>query len=180
MGTDCDKSEVVHLDVWKSGVLLKILAICSPPCNSSDFSYVNHCKHTIFVADFKAHSPIGVYSDTNEAGGRVQDFLISSTFELVYNKGDPHTDLHYNDRRFTPDLLMVTADLYKFTKRTVLKDPGSGHRQMAAPTFISYNNEIIYSELISQQMAARYKEICFQIREWKIYKRTFEFRDVLF
>ncbi|GFT30370.1 hypothetical protein NPIL_342001 [Nephila pilipes] len=70
------------------------------------------------------------YSDTNEAGGRVQDFLSSSTFELVYNKEDPHTYLHYNGKSFTPDLLMVSADLYTFTKRTVLKDPGSGHGQV--------------------------------------------------
>ncbi|GFS28449.1 hypothetical protein NPIL_76731 [Nephila pilipes] len=72
------------------------------------------------------------YSDTNEAGGRVQDFLSSSTFELVYNKEDLHTYLHYNGRSVTPDLWMVTADLYKFTKRAILKDPGSDHRQVLA------------------------------------------------
>ncbi|GFT05535.1 hypothetical protein NPIL_576971 [Nephila pilipes] len=72
------------------------------------------------------------YSDTNEAGGRFQDFLSSSTFELVYSKADPHTYLHYNGRSFTPNLLMVTTDFYKFTKRAVLKDPCSGHRQELA------------------------------------------------
>ncbi|GFS94744.1 hypothetical protein NPIL_509741 [Nephila pilipes] len=107
--SDCDKGEVAHLDVWKSGVLFKILDLYSPPCNSPDFSYVNHGKHTIFVGDFNAHSPIHltfpcdtftcgtftsmwyIHFDTNEAGGRVQDFLSSSTFELVYNKEDPHS-----------------------------------------------------------------------------------------
>ncbi|GFU51679.1 hypothetical protein NPIL_147801 [Nephila pilipes] len=89
MATDCDKSEVVHLDVWKSRVLFKILAIYNLPCNSPDFSYVNHCKHTIFVGDFNAYFPKWGYSNTNESGGRVQNFLSSSIFELVYNKEDP-------------------------------------------------------------------------------------------
>ncbi|GFU43047.1 hypothetical protein NPIL_456761 [Nephila pilipes] len=89
MRTDCNKSEVVHWGVWKRGVLFKILAVYSPSCNSPDISYVNHCKHTIFVSHFNVHSPMWYYSDTNEAEGRVQDFLSSSTFEFVYNKEDP-------------------------------------------------------------------------------------------
>ncbi|GIX67832.1 hypothetical protein CEXT_214621 [Caerostris extrusa] len=82
--TDSDKSEVVHLDVWKSGAHFKILAIYSPPCNQPNFSYVNHLKHSIFIGDFNAHSPSWGYSDTNEAGRRVHDFLCSATFELIY------------------------------------------------------------------------------------------------
>ncbi|GFT41939.1 hypothetical protein NPIL_507771 [Nephila pilipes] len=87
MGTDCDKCEVVHLDVWESGGVFKILAIYSPP----DCSYINHCKHTIFIGDFNAQSPVWGYFVTNEAGGRVQVFLSSSTFELVCNKENHHT-----------------------------------------------------------------------------------------
>ncbi|GFU44250.1 hypothetical protein NPIL_259421 [Nephila pilipes] len=80
METDCDKSGVVSMNVWKSGVVsmnvwksgvLKILGIYSPPCNSPDFSYVNHCKYTIFVGNFNAHSLMRGYYDTSEAEGRV-------------------------------------------------------------------------------------------------------------
>ncbi|GFU31366.1 hypothetical protein NPIL_542991 [Nephila pilipes] len=74
MGTDCDKNEVVFLDVWKSEVLFMILAIYRPSCNSPDFSYVNPCQHTLFVDDFNAHSPMWGYSYTNDAEGKVQDF----------------------------------------------------------------------------------------------------------
>ncbi|GFT32143.1 hypothetical protein NPIL_613401 [Nephila pilipes] len=75
MGTNYDKSEVVHLDVWKNGVLFKILAIYSPPCNSPDFSYVNHGNHTIFVGDFNAHSPFGVTLIQMKPEGKFRIFL---------------------------------------------------------------------------------------------------------
>ncbi|GIY82785.1 hypothetical protein CEXT_276901 [Caerostris extrusa] len=88
-GTDSDKSEVVHLDVWKSGAHFKILAIYSPPSNQPIFSYVNHLKHSIFIGDYNAHSPPWGYSDPNEAGRRVHDFLCSTTFELIYDKKIP-------------------------------------------------------------------------------------------
>lgn len=52
-------------------------------CNSHDFSYVNHLSHSIFKGDFNTHSPIWGYSGPNEAGRIVQDFLSSTTFELI-------------------------------------------------------------------------------------------------
>ncbi|XP_035229941.1 uncharacterized protein LOC118201889 [Stegodyphus dumicola] len=133
MGVDGDRSEVVYLDIWKCGVHFKILAILySPPCNHPDFSYVNHLKHSIFLGDFNAHSPMWGYSDTNEAGRSVQDLLRSTAFKLIYDKKDPHTYLHYTGKCTIPDLLMVTDDLYNLTKHSVLKDPGSRHRQVLA------------------------------------------------
>ncbi|XP_035213900.1 uncharacterized protein LOC118187733 [Stegodyphus dumicola] len=82
--------------------------------------------------DFNAHSPMFGYSDTNEAGRRVQDLFSSTTFELMYKKNYPHTYLHYTGKSTTPDLLIVTADLYNLTKCRILKDLGSGHRQVLA------------------------------------------------
>ncbi|GFU09327.1 hypothetical protein NPIL_138101 [Nephila pilipes] len=79
---------------------------------------------------FKGYSLYVFPKLTNEAEERVQDFLNPSTFELVYNKEDPHTYLYHNGRRFTPEQLMRFADLYKFTKGAILKDPGSVHRQV--------------------------------------------------
>ncbi|GFY74431.1 hypothetical protein TNIN_76531 [Trichonephila inaurata madagascariensis] len=87
------------------------------------------------LRDFNAHSPVWRYSDTNEAGRTVRDFLSSTTFELLCNKKDPRTYLYYNGKSTTPDLLIVTADL-SLTKRTNLKDPGSGSRQVLAETEI--------------------------------------------
>ncbi|GFS33878.1 hypothetical protein TNIN_443431 [Trichonephila inaurata madagascariensis] len=111
MEVDSDKSEVVHLKVWKCGVHFKILAIYITPCNHPDFSHVNHVKHSIFIRDFSAHSPVWTYSDTNEAGRRVQDFLRSITFELLYKKQRPYSYLPYNGKSTAPNLLMVTTDL---------------------------------------------------------------------
>ncbi|GFS98400.1 hypothetical protein NPIL_383231, partial [Nephila pilipes] len=78
---------------------------------------------------FKGYSLYVLPKLTNEAEERVQDFLNPSTFELVYNKEDPHTYLYHNGRRLTPEQLMRFADLYKFTKGAILKDPGSVHWQ---------------------------------------------------
>ncbi|GIY49131.1 hypothetical protein CDAR_308411 [Caerostris darwini] len=89
--------------------------------------------------------PFWEYSDTNEAGRRVQDFLSSTTFELIYNKKDPHRYLHYNDRGSTPDLLLITADIYKITKRTVLNDPGLGHRHVLAEIELPKANQRPFS-----------------------------------
>ncbi|KAG8192562.1 hypothetical protein JTE90_015197 [Oedothorax gibbosus] len=191
MGVDGDKSEVVHLDVWKCGVHFKILAIYSPPGNDPDFSYVNHSKHSMFIGDFNAHSPVWGYSDTNKAGRRVQDFLSSSNFELIFNKRDPHTYLHYNGRSTTPDLLMVTADLHSFTKRSIMKDPGSGHRQVLAeimipkaeqrpftPSKTSWNfkkaNWPLYTRLVEQELTQ--DKLDFALNPSKIYNTI---KDIL-
>ena len=48
--------------------------------------------------------------------------------ELVYKDTDPPTFLHYNGNGTNPDLLLVSSDIANHTTRTVLEDPGSGHR----------------------------------------------------
>ncbi|GIX75886.1 hypothetical protein CEXT_416191 [Caerostris extrusa] len=87
---------------------------------------------TIFIGDVNAHSPKWGCNDTNHSGKEVEDLLNTSTLELIYNCNDPHTFLHYNGTKPNPNLLLVSADLSQSTKRSVLEDPGSGHRQILA------------------------------------------------
>lgn len=58
--------------------------------------------------------------------------LHSSTFELIYNPSDLHTFIHYNGKKYNPDLLLVISNLSPFTFRKVLNDPDSGHQQVLA------------------------------------------------
>ncbi|GFY67172.1 hypothetical protein TNIN_64831 [Trichonephila inaurata madagascariensis] len=62
----------------------------------------------------------------------VEDLLNSSTFELIYNYSDLHTYLHYNETSTSSDLLLVTSDISEPSRRYVIEDPGSGHRQVIA------------------------------------------------
>ncbi|GIX71338.1 uncharacterized protein LOC103523941 [Caerostris extrusa] len=72
------------------------------------------------------------YNDTNHSGKEVEDSRNISNLELIYNCNDPHTFLHYNGTKSNPDLLLASADLSQSTKRSVLEDPGSGHREILA------------------------------------------------
>ncbi|GFX99605.1 hypothetical protein TNCV_5026581 [Trichonephila clavipes] len=124
MEVDSDKSEVVHLDVWKCGVHFKILSICIPHCNHPDFSYVNHVKHSIFIRDFNAPSSVWGYSDTNEFDRRIQDFLNSTTFELLYKKKDPLTYLPYNARSKVYDGIGILKRADNPSKTTYFTERG--------------------------------------------------------
>ena len=132
MESSSDKSEVIEINVLKIERLFKIFTIYSPPNNKPNFSFLNSSSHTIFLEDFNAHSPMWGCNDSNEARKSVEDLLNPSTFELIYNSNDPHTCLHYNGTSTTPDLLLLSSDVSDLTKRSVLDDPGSDHRQIIA------------------------------------------------
>ena len=137
MGTDTDKSEIVQVDVWKNEFHYKIYAVYSPPNNKPDFSILNFTNKTIFLGDFNGHSPIWGYTDTNASGKETEDILNTSNLQLVYNKNDTHTYLHYNETQTTPDLLLVSSDIFLNTEREIVDDPGSGHRPVIATITLS-------------------------------------------
>ncbi|GFT28189.1 hypothetical protein NPIL_101211 [Nephila pilipes] len=70
--------------------------------------------------------------DLNAAGQELEDILNSTPLELIYHASDPHTFLHYNGTCSTPDLLCVSSDIGISSKRGIIEDPGSGHRQVIA------------------------------------------------
>lgn len=72
------------------------------------------------------------YNLSNAAGIEFEDLLNSSPLELIYNSDDPPTYIHYSGSGTSPDLSCVSSDICAFTKRSVVEDPGSGHRQVVA------------------------------------------------
>lgn len=89
-------------------------------------------RKTIVIGDFNAHSQRWGYKDKNPAGDAVEDFLCAKNLELVFNKEDHSTFIHYNGSSSNPDLLMVSTDIANNTCRTVIEDCGSGHRMVLA------------------------------------------------
>ncbi|GFT98578.1 hypothetical protein NPIL_232821 [Nephila pilipes] len=90
MGTDCDKSEVVHLDIWKSGVLFKILAIYSLLVILLIFPMLSTVKMLLLLKTLMATSPIWGYSDSNEFKGRIQHFRSSPKSNLYITSKSTH------------------------------------------------------------------------------------------
>ncbi|GFS78135.1 hypothetical protein NPIL_507871 [Nephila pilipes] len=70
------------------------------------------------------------YNDANASGKKFEYLLNSSSLEIIFNASDPPTYLHYNGRDNNPDLLCVSADLSDYSKRRVIEDPDSRHRQI--------------------------------------------------
>lgn len=93
---------------------------------------INVNRKTIVIGDFNAHSQKWGYKDRNLAGDAVEDFLGSNNLELVFDKQDKPTFLHYSGVSSNPDLLMVSTDIIDTTHRTVIEDSGSGHRMVMA------------------------------------------------
>jgi hypothetical protein len=123
--------------VWKQGNNFTIYAVYSSPNNQPDFTSLNVTTKTIVIGDSNAHSTKWGYKDTNTAGKEMEDLLNTSTLELIYNNTDPPTYLHYNGVQTTPDLSLVSSDISANTKRTILDDPGSGHKPVIAETPIN-------------------------------------------
>ncbi|GFT13125.1 uncharacterized protein NPIL_10311 [Nephila pilipes] len=61
-----------------------------------------------------------------------EDLLNSSSHEIIFDAFDPPTYLHYNGSGSNPDLLCVSSHLSDYSKRRVIEDPSSGHRQNIA------------------------------------------------
>ncbi|VDO01489.1 unnamed protein product [Rodentolepis nana] len=55
--------------------------------------------------------------------------LNSNSLELSYSNEDPATYLHYNGTLTIPDLLLASTDISEHTRRKIIDDPGSSHKQ---------------------------------------------------
>ncbi|KAG8185314.1 hypothetical protein JTE90_013005 [Oedothorax gibbosus] len=64
----------------------------------------------------------------NQAGQTVEDFIDSNAMFLMYNPNDPNTFIHYCGSSTNPDLAMVSTNIADQYAKTVIGDPGSGHR----------------------------------------------------
>jgi hypothetical protein len=73
----------------------------------------------------------------------MEDLLSTSILELIYNDTDPPTYLHFNGPQTTPDLLLVSSDISVNTERTILDDPGLGHKPVIAKITLTRQQRIL-------------------------------------
>lgn len=71
--------------------------------------------------------------------------------ELLYNPEDKKTLLHYSGNSTSPDLTMVSSDLYDDSQKTVLEELGSDHR----PTLPSVKLKASLYSFISKKFQER-------------------------
>jgi ribonuclease HI len=130
MGNTNDKSEVVEVNVWKNCFKFKIYSVYSPPMNRPEFNYFNFSNKTIIIGDFNAHFRTVGYADVNHAGKAVEDIIHTTNMELIFKDNDTPSYLHYNGTTSNPDLLLVSSDITQRTTKSMIEDPGTGHRMM--------------------------------------------------
>jgi len=106
-----------------------------PYVHTSDFFKTQSCLDTlditpatVVIGDFNAASPSWGYNYYNHAGRTIEEFLNSQKLELLYNPEDKKTFLHYSGSTTSPDLTMVSSDIYENSQKAVLEDLGSSHR----------------------------------------------------
>jgi hypothetical protein len=77
------------------------------------------------------------------------DFILANNVELLYEKEDPPTYLHYNGSTTNPDLTLPSPDIAALASRHIIDDPGCGHRMIITTanfktTPIIFNNNPHY------------------------------------
>ncbi|GFT18761.1 hypothetical protein NPIL_515941 [Nephila pilipes] len=61
-------------------------------------------------------------------GQTVEDFIDSNAMFLMYDPEHPNTFIHNSGSSTNPDLTMITTNIADQCIKTVIGDPGSGHR----------------------------------------------------
>jgi hypothetical protein len=79
----------------------------------------------------------------------MEDFILANNVELLYEKVDPPTYLHYNGSTTNPDLTLAYSDIAALASRNITDDPGCGHRMIITtvnfkPTPRTFNNNSHY------------------------------------
>lgn len=160
-----DKSELVKLDFWDNKTHLHLYSIYNPPRNEPDLSLIEQLNKTVIIGDFNAHSKRWGYEKVDSTGKIMEEFLNTSTFELIYSKEDPSTFIHYSGAGSNPDLLFATTDIAPKIKRQVIEDPSSGHRAIIADIKLDNKN-------VSQHYMNLHWN--FKKADWKKYKMELE------
>jgi hypothetical protein len=65
----------------------------------------------------------------------MEDFISANNVELLYEKKDPPTYLHYNGFTTNPDLTLASPDIAALASRNITDDPGCGHRMITTVNF---------------------------------------------
>jgi hypothetical protein len=101
-----------------------------PPQNNPALSLLDVTKRTLVVGDFNAHFHEVGYKNINEEGKTMEDFILANNVELLYEKKDTPTYLHYNGSTTNPDLTLASPDTAALASRNIINDPGCGHRMI--------------------------------------------------
>ena len=94
MSITADKSEIVECQVWKRGQFFRRYFLYIPLFGKPEYSNLSIDDKAISNGDFNSHSKWLGYTDTNLAGRKEEDFLISYTLEFAFKNSDIPTFLH--------------------------------------------------------------------------------------
>jgi hypothetical protein len=95
-----------------------------PPQNNPALSLLDVSKRTLVVGDFNANFHDVGYKNINEAGKTMEDFILANNVEVLCEKEDPPTYLHYNGSTTNQDLSMASPDIAALSLRNIIDDPG--------------------------------------------------------
>jgi hypothetical protein len=142
-----DKTKIIKLNVWKNENI-KVFGIYNPPQNNPTLSLLDVTKRTLVVGNFNAHFHDVGYKNINEAGKTMDNFISANTVELLYEKEDPTTYLHYSGSTTSPDLTLA-SDIAALASRNIIHDPGCGHRMIITTVNFkttpgTFNNNLHY------------------------------------
>jgi hypothetical protein len=60
----------------------------------------------------------------------MEDFISANNVELLYEKEDPPTYLHYNGSTTSPNLMLASPDIAALASRNIIDAPGCGHKMI--------------------------------------------------
>ena len=144
---------------------ITVLNLYSPPDRPIALDGIEPINSNwIVLGDFNSHSPSWGYSDVDNKGEEVENWLISNQLVLINHPDDPPTCYSRAWRTCsTPDLAMATDDLQGTSTREVCSQlGGSEHR----PVIIHLNQKVADSTCSRLQPSWNYKKAnwtCFQI-----------------
>ena len=115
MGTD-DTSELVKINLWIQKNHFKLYSIYNPPRNIPDLSTIKTKNKAMIIGDFNGHSKRWGYKNIDATGKIIEDFLNTTTFELIYRTEDPPTFIHFSGSGSNPDLLLASSDITRNIK----------------------------------------------------------------
>lgn len=82
-----------------------------PPTSVPDLSALLLFFKTIIIGDCKTQSPFLGFNETNPSGRLFEDFVNSTPMEVVCNRNDTPTLIHYSRSGSNLDILLVSSDI---------------------------------------------------------------------
>ena len=105
--SNSDRLEAVSLNVWKSKKKFPCVIIYNPPNNIGCFDVLPIEENCIFFGDFNSPSQRWGYNSTTNAGKNKENFIDTSTLEIIRSTiDDDYTFLSPIGSKTNPDLVL--------------------------------------------------------------------------